>query len=60
MCVADEFYALYAFHAIVEPVSYGGIEGLKVQVPSLALLDLCNQCVMSERVQVVTKALMND
>jgi hypothetical protein len=31
--VADEFYAFYAFHAIIEPVSYGRMEGLKVQVP---------------------------
>jgi hypothetical protein len=33
VCVADEFYALYAFRAIVESVSYGIIDGQKVQVP---------------------------
>jgi hypothetical protein len=35
--VADEFYALYTFHAIAESVSYGIIDLLKVQVPSPAL-----------------------
>jgi hypothetical protein len=30
------FYALYAFHALVKSVSYGLIEGWKVQVPSPA------------------------
>jgi hypothetical protein len=35
--VADEFYALYAFHAIAESASYGIIDLLKVQVPPPAL-----------------------
>ena len=33
VCVAPEFYVFYAFGALVEFVSYGNTEGLKVQVP---------------------------
>ena len=38
VCVAPEFYAFYAFGALVEFVSYGNTEGLKVQVPPPALI----------------------
>ena len=39
VCVMPEFYAFYAFHALIESVSYGFMEGLKVQVPPPALDD---------------------
>jgi len=35
-----EFYALYAFPAILESVSYGCMEGWKVQVPSPAFIPI--------------------
>jgi len=37
VCVAPEFYAFYAFSALIMSVSYGNTEGLKVQVPPPAL-----------------------
>jgi len=37
MCVTAAFYAFYAFSAIVGSVSYGIMEGLKVQVPPPAI-----------------------
>ena len=40
VCVAYEFYAFHAFHAIIESVSYGRMEGLKVQVPPPASRNL--------------------
>jgi len=36
VCVAPEFYAHYAFSALVRFVTYGKMEGWKVQVPSPA------------------------
>jgi hypothetical protein len=42
VCVPPAFYAFYAFSAIVEPVSYGNMEGLKVQVPSPASIKSLN------------------
>jgi len=33
VCVANEFYAFYAFGALVEFVTYGNMEDQKVQVP---------------------------
>jgi len=35
--VTAAFYEFYAFSAIVESVTYGNVEGLKVQVPPPAL-----------------------
>jgi hypothetical protein len=37
VCVMHALHALYAFHALAKSVSYGFIEGWKVQVPSPAL-----------------------
>ena len=33
VCVAYDFYAFYAFSALLKSVSYGNTDGLKVQVP---------------------------
>jgi len=38
--VTAAFYAFYAFSAIVGSVSYGIMEGLKVQVPSPAFYNI--------------------
>ena len=38
VCVAHEFYTFYALYAFTKPVTYGKMDGLKVQVPPPAFL----------------------
>ena len=49
VCVGYEFYAFYALYAFTESVTYGKMEGQKVQVPSPALPynQLSHRCVMT-------------
>jgi hypothetical protein len=48
--VADEFHAFYTLYAFTKPVTYGKMEGWKVQVPSPASIKSFNSNSLTGRI----------
>jgi hypothetical protein len=53
VCVADEFHAFYTLYAFTKPVTYGKMEGWKVQVPSPASIKSFNSTALQAGFSVV-------